>query len=235
MNYRTLKRAAATLTAGMISASIAANANAALIGINDPLYGAGQDGQNITLDTDTGLEWLDVTLTTNRSYNDIAGQFGSGGDFTGWRHATAGELIEFFGNAGLPAALGEVDPGSFLDDEISAFLDLTGKIHDGSTTINLPVASSDPVFRTNGAMFDGSEFLPPNIQSTSWAGITDGQFALRVRVHTGEGPGTSQETVLGHWLVREASTEVSAPGGLALFVMSLAVFGALRRRRLDDA
>lgn len=150
------------LAAGMVSATIAIDADAALIGINDPLYGAGQDGQNITLDTDTGLQWLDVTLTTNRSYNDIAGQFGSGGDFTGWRHATAGELIEFFGNAGLPAALGEVDPGSLLDDEIRALLDLTGKIHDGSTAINLPVASSDPVFRTNGG--DVRRFRVPSAE-----------------------------------------------------------------------
>ncbi len=51
---------------------------------DDAVFGAG----SITIDTDTGLEWLDWTESTNRSYNDVSGQFGAGGDFEGWRHAT---------------------------------------------------------------------------------------------------------------------------------------------------
>lgn len=43
-------------------------------------------------DTETGLNWLDVTATVNRSYNDISGQFVAGGEFYGWRYATSNEF-----------------------------------------------------------------------------------------------------------------------------------------------
>ena len=43
-------------------------------------------------DTQSGLNWLDVTATVNRSYNDISSQFGSGGEFSGWRYASRNEF-----------------------------------------------------------------------------------------------------------------------------------------------
>jgi len=50
----------------------------------------------ISRDPVTGLEWLDVTYTANRSFDDISGEFGWRGEFKGWRYATEEELIEFF-------------------------------------------------------------------------------------------------------------------------------------------
>jgi len=50
------------------------------------LYTAG-DGL-VTRDTSSGLDWLDLGLTTGRSYNEVLAEFGSGGDFEGWRYAT---------------------------------------------------------------------------------------------------------------------------------------------------
>ncbi len=49
-------------------------------------------------DTDSGLDWLDVTSTLGLSYDDIVG--GAGGWVTaGWRHATSEELCVLW-NAG---------------------------------------------------------------------------------------------------------------------------------------
>ncbi len=42
----------------------------------------------ITLDTESGLEWLDLTQSIDRSFNDVSTQFGSGMDFEGFRYAT---------------------------------------------------------------------------------------------------------------------------------------------------
>ncbi len=58
---------------GLAMMGMAGTANAILIGANDPAFGAGDDGFNLTQDTDTGLEWLDVPLTDNQSFNDIIG------------------------------------------------------------------------------------------------------------------------------------------------------------------
>ena len=43
----------------------------------------------------SGLEWLDLTATTDRSYNDISSKFGSGQEFDGWRYATQAEVEGF--------------------------------------------------------------------------------------------------------------------------------------------
>lgn len=50
----------------------------------------------ITIDTTSGLEWLNLTATTNRSYNDISSKFGAGQEFDGWRYATAVEVSGYF-------------------------------------------------------------------------------------------------------------------------------------------
>jgi hypothetical protein len=52
---------------------VAGTAQATLISGNDGFYGVG----SITRDTDTGLEWLDLTKSTSFSVNDILGGAGS--------------------------------------------------------------------------------------------------------------------------------------------------------------
>lgn len=56
---------------------------------------------SITRDTDTGLDWLDLTETAGRSYNDISSQFGVGGEFEGWRYATSVEAQTLWANIGV--------------------------------------------------------------------------------------------------------------------------------------
>lgn len=50
----------------------------------------------ITQDTVSGLEWLDLTATSNLSRNYVSSQLGVGGEFTGWRFATGNEVASFF-------------------------------------------------------------------------------------------------------------------------------------------
>jgi len=58
----------------------------------------------ITQDSESGLEWLDMSQTVARSYTDISSNFDEGGDFEGWRYATTVEvagLIDAAGGDGL--------------------------------------------------------------------------------------------------------------------------------------
>ncbi len=55
----------------------------------------------ITHDIDTGLEWLDLTETTNLTVATVTAQLGPGGDFEGFRYATAVEVGQLYTNAGL--------------------------------------------------------------------------------------------------------------------------------------
>jgi hypothetical protein len=86
--------AAALLLAGGLPPS---QARAVLVEKNDLSLPASLDGNNITQDSVTGLQWLDVTVSADRSFDDIVGNDGTnelapGGDFEGFRHATADEL-----------------------------------------------------------------------------------------------------------------------------------------------
>ena len=76
------------------------SASAAILSADHSEFGVG----SITKDTDTGLEWLDVTKSTNRSYNYVSGQFDVGGEFEGWRHATSTEVMNFFDSGGAAGA-----------------------------------------------------------------------------------------------------------------------------------
>jgi len=56
---------------------------------------------NITRDTGTGLDWLDVTMTTGLTINEVFAQMGSGGTYEGWRYATVTELDQLVTNFGF--------------------------------------------------------------------------------------------------------------------------------------
>jgi len=55
----------------------------------------------ITHDTETGLKWLDVTLSTPYSYDEILVELSPGGSFVGYRLATDDEVRTFWQNAGI--------------------------------------------------------------------------------------------------------------------------------------
>lgn len=49
-------------------------------------------------DTATQLDWLDVTASLGRSYDDMSSQLGVGGDFEGWQFATREQFITLLFN-----------------------------------------------------------------------------------------------------------------------------------------
>lgn len=55
-------------------------------------------------DTNSGLDWLDVTASVNRSYNDVFSQLSPGGEFAGWRYASHDEFNNLLTSwTGIPA------------------------------------------------------------------------------------------------------------------------------------
>ena len=82
---------------------ISGTSNAALISVGDAVFG----DDSVTRDTATGFEWLDLTISTNRSWGDLVGldgsnEFVAGGDFDGWRYATLSEVQTLLANHGFP-------------------------------------------------------------------------------------------------------------------------------------
>lgn len=46
---------------------------------------SGSGDKLITRDTLANLDWLDLSESLGRNFNDVSTQFGIGGDFEGWR------------------------------------------------------------------------------------------------------------------------------------------------------
>jgi hypothetical protein len=90
----------------------------------------GVDQGLLTYDPNTGLQWLDVTQSVGRDYNDVSSQFGVGGDFYGYRYATAGELGGLFADGGLVIAEGccggEGSPLALYETQGLALIGLVG-------------------------------------------------------------------------------------------------------------
>ena len=83
-------------TLALAGLTLSLSANAVVISI-DSSFGT----DTITRDTDTGLNWLDLTMTSGRSYVDIASELGNGGEFEGWRYASRTEVQTLWQNFGV--------------------------------------------------------------------------------------------------------------------------------------
>lgn len=92
--------------------------DAAIISGNDPSIVTSGLGHfvtgtgNITIDEGTGLSWLDLTLSTGLSYNQVTAQFAPGGQFAGYRYATTAEVETFWRNSGIPNPAFKVNESS---------------------------------------------------------------------------------------------------------------------------
>ena len=72
-----------------IVALIAFTSHAHAIIIDEGIY---------TTDTDSGLDWLDVTQTIAESYNTVNARISASGDLYGWRFAAGDEVVTLFYN-----------------------------------------------------------------------------------------------------------------------------------------
>ncbi len=68
-----------------------------ILSVDDAVFGI----DSITRDPNSGLDWLDLTFTAGRSFNDINSQLGLGGEFEGFHHASGADVFTLFTNAGI--------------------------------------------------------------------------------------------------------------------------------------
>jgi len=208
-----------TWLAGIILlVAVAGSAPGATIEIADPVFGPA----SATLDTDTNLVWLDLTHSVGRSFNDVGSQFGSGGDFEGWRHATSPELFLFWEDVGVIPHVVPGEPGGFISSEpaVREWIDLLGETFSnnfdgpGNRGItNTPFEGGLLFYETR---LDKCGSLAPPGECN---GVTTLSTYLDFDVVAPE---------LGHYLVRV----IPEPHAAVLFGVGVLVVGAAVRRRL---
>ena len=104
--------------------------------LTDDDYPGGEN--NISEDSNNGLQWLDWTATENMSFNEVVAQTVPGGMLEGWRHATQDEVACLLNDSGLPIdqfPLLSMDAGGA---NASTFIDVLGDGMNLLATIDSP-------------------------------------------------------------------------------------------------
>ena len=113
-------RTRAAVLALVLCAAFAPSAGAVLIETDRATLGDGE----LTLDTATGLYWLDIDLTLGLSVDDLVG--GAGGWLTtaGYRFATLPEVVALYNEAGIVDGTGAFTAANFAG--VVSLLNLVG-------------------------------------------------------------------------------------------------------------
>ncbi len=202
-------------TAFVLAASIAMtfSSSTAQAGINVGDYEAAGDGL-LTIDTETGLEWLDWTESTNISFIDMEGEFGAGGRFEGWRHASEAEVLGLLSKPEINFTITNWGTdSSVMDDAGMSARSLFGYV--GSTGSVQGSQFTYGIYTEQHAVYshDLSSFMIPQVGSL--ADRTD----------------TFLSAIRGHALVRNSSGgAVPEPTSLVCW-LGLGLVGLTRRRR----
>jgi len=185
------------------------------------------DHGDTTLDSNSGLEWLDLTLTNGKSHDDIVG--GYGGYLTsGWRYASMDELIQLFNDGGGSGTYTQFEDtlGSNPTYQLAVyFAGLLGKTtgSDFSDFSGVGLLSDQPApgsYRVGG--FGGFVAIT-SVVSTSdlseYIGFIEPDYDVLSETATDQ----------GSFLVRTA-TVTPIPATLPLFLTALAGMGLVARR-----
>ncbi len=228
------------------TAMFAPLANAGLITVNGHLF---DDLGTSTVDKASGLEWLDVTATYKRSYNNVFNDITTaGGTFEitdGWRFATVDDFTVLMSHwFGQPyrtfTPFDKLATATF----IKTFGDVMDVFYDD------PASSQHSVDVSNAPDSAGATggFLAPPVgygrDYTARASVSDmdltwrGESALindgSDQVYTGRAERSDRDIISGSFLVRIAPVnlpvaKVSEPGALMLLLISIAGLGLVRR------
>lgn len=157
---------------------------------DDSRFGPG----SLTVDTSTGLAWLDVNLTRGLSYSQVVDQTGSGAMFEGFRHATAEEIESLWRSAGIV----DIDVFDASQANIQPALNLIALV--GSTS------SQDGYPEVAGISATKATDLPSlgrQMGATLDFGYSSGipSYDARIRLAGNSGADQSADH-LGSWLVR---------------------------------
>lgn len=216
----------------LLSLTMPQVADATLLSVPDLIFGV----NSITLDMDTGFEWLDLTSSTGRSYDDLIGndgtnEFNTGGDFNGFRYATTAEITQLWINAGIPVLDGSMTASNF--NPVIQLQNLIG--------ITLAQATQEQaiVGANNGNGMNTGTYSYFEISAWSKGISANNEYQPYLRYKSppdyaqavfGEGVESSYAGWdTGNWLVRESQSAVPEPATIALF--SLGALGSFARRK----
>ena len=190
---------------------MSAASHASLVSV-DSAWGAG----SLTADSATGLQWLDLDLSTDISYNNMLTELGGGGLYAGYRYATASEVESLFINAGI------VDVNSGSAANVAPALEL------------ITLLGTTQSFRGVDEIFGITATMTTTGEVGAVSAVLDHSYNGGVAFYdanTQSGPVYGldyNDASIGNWLVK--TTEVPIPSAFILFSSALACLGMLKRK-----
>ncbi|RMD66181.1 MAG: hypothetical protein D6824_01325 [Planctomycetota bacterium] len=192
----------------------------------DQLVGVGEDPSEadppMTLDTRTGLTWLDIDKTVNLSFFEMQQELQPGGQFFGFRHATPSEVLSLWETAGIL----DVDAGPTQANVFGArgLMQLLGMTESTADCVLCPIQLNRITGMTSEVVSGSVSFvrapvLTVFLQSASAEAVLNDADAL-------VNPAFRSPTI-GHYLVQ--AEVIPSPGGV--MVAGPAWVGLLARRR----
>lgn len=189
-------------------------AEADLIEADHPGFGPA----SLTVDTVTGLRWLDMNEAEGLPFDQVSLEFGLGGDFEGFRHATVAEVVSLWNAAGIPCPPTlACDLNVFDDPGADLLLPLIGPTQITATSIIAEgiVAEAGPIpGEHHVGSLEGARFFPDHTQVGFTGGFPDDNFP------NGK----------GHWLVVSDVAPIPEPNAALLFAVGAVVVGVALRR-----
>ena len=163
---------------------------------SDPSFGP----NSLTVDTSTGLEWLNLTKSVGFSYDQVLADMEPGGMFSGYRYATIQEVMGLYSSAGIPG------PGyySLSSPSVQNLFSLVG-----STWSQFGRPALEGFSGTANASLQEAPQIYASGVNSSLEYLVSGPNFLLLSVNPGGSSGS-----MGSWLVKE----VPEPSALALFV-----------------
>lgn len=184
-----LKKALATLT----MAFAAIQAHAVLV-----------DNGTYTTDTDTELDWLDMSFTNGMSYNAVVSAI-TGGSLNGWRFATSSEFDTLI-NSAVGYTYTAISYDSTILSQMQNLISLMGSTYNSGTTYAYAVGYVDSASLSNADARQFGFHIPNGYvrpeSSTSWdqnkdyAGSMQGSFLVRASAPSSKVPDAGSTSIL---------------------------------------
>ncbi|WP_041766059.1 PEP-CTERM sorting domain-containing protein [Psychromonas ingrahamii] len=184
---------------------------------------------NSFIDQTTNLEWMDFGINNGQSYNYVASQLGSGGEYEGWSLPTSGQVYAMWANAFLGLGSEVVDPNYYgtgqgrVDDRNAPLVSVLDPVMDAMGT-NYRAASGD--FSTGVFLGENgySAFRVYNDRRSQWIDFSWLMDNGRLNI----GGDTANTITSSTLLVRAQVAAVPEPPLVAIFALGL--MGLVLRR-----
>lgn len=192
------------------------------------------DNNTFTTDTESGLDWLDVTSSVNLSFEYVSSQLSTGGEFEGWSYATNDQFKTLASNYFATTLITEgskyfTTDDSLVDDLVLLFgntIDTWTQEDYGQTYAELTGLSPDVVMTYTIGFLDNS--YKSETDRRWYAGLFDvneGQSGNDYfDTYIGDIDNNITNYSIGSFLVRSTTNAVPEPSTIHLIFIGFGFF-----------